>query len=80
MLEAIRVYALIERNANYACGASNNDIDAMMNTPNRCVQGAIGCAIHQIKNANLAQVFVENNGEDEAQNFGITSDVMTANN
>jgi UrcA family protein len=75
---ARHLYAQIERAANYACGTSSIDIEAMMNVSNPCVHGAISRAIHDVKNPNLAKVYIEKNGEDEARKFGIGSDVMTA--
>jgi UrcA family protein len=75
---ARHLYARIEGAANYACGTSSTDYEAIAGTPGPCVQLAIGRAIHDAKNANLAQVYIEKNGLDEAQKFGITSDVRTA--
>jgi UrcA family protein len=74
------VYAQIERAANYACGTSSKDFQVMTGTPGPCVHRAISRAIHDINNPNLAQVYIEINGKDEAKTFGITSDVMTAKN
>jgi hypothetical protein len=54
------------------------DMEAMMNAPGPCVHDAISRAIRNAKNPNLAQVYIEQNGKDEAQKFGISSDVMTA--
>ncbi len=75
---ARHLYEQIERAANYACGTSRSDIEAMMNTPGPCVHEAISRAIHDAKNPNLAQVYIEKNGKDEAQKFGISNGVMTA--
>ena len=75
---ARHLYARIETAANYACGTSSTDYEAIAGTPGPCVRLAIGRAIHDAKNANLAQVYIEKNGLDEAQKFGITSDVRTA--
>ena len=72
------LYTQIERAANYACGTSSKDMQLMMGTPGPCVHEAISRAIHDTKNPNLAQVYIEKNGKDEAQKFGISSDVMTA--
>jgi len=71
------LYAQIERAANYACGTSSMDMEAMMNAP------ALVCmmrlAVHtQRQKPNLAQCTSNKNGKDEAQKFGISSDVMTA--
>jgi UrcA family protein len=75
---ARHLYAQIEIAANYACGTSSMDIEAIMGTPGPCVHEAISRAIHDTKNPNLAQVYIEKNGRNEAQKFGISSDVMTA--
>jgi UrcA family protein len=75
---ARHLYAQIERAANYACGTTSMDMEVMMGTPGPCVHEAISRAIHDTKNPNLAQVYIEKNGKDEAQKFGISSDVMTA--
>jgi UrcA family protein len=75
---ARHLYAQIERAANYACGTSSMDMEAMMNAPGPCVHDAISRAIRNSKNPNLAQVYIEKNGTDEAQKFGISSDVITA--
>lgn len=71
---ARHVYAQIERAASHACGADSTDLDK----PGRCVHDAISRAIHDINNPNLAQVYIVKNGRDEAQKFGISSDVITA--
>jgi UrcA family protein len=71
---ARHLYAQIERAANYACGADSTDLEK----PSRCVHEAISRAIHDVNNPNLAQVYIEKNGKDEAQKFGISSDVLTA--
>ena len=77
--EAARhLYAQIERAAYYACGTSSSDFEVINGTPGPCVHEAISRAIHDAKNANLAQVYIEKNGKDEAQKFGISSDVLTA--
>jgi UrcA family protein len=75
---ARNLYAKIESAANYACGTSSTDYQAIAGTPGPCVGLAIGRAIHDANNAKLAQVYIEKNGLDEAQKFGITSDVRTA--
>jgi len=78
-LEGARhLYVQIQRAANYACGTSSADTESMMNAPGPCVHEAMSRAIHDAKNPNLAQVYIEKNGKDEAQKFGISSDVMTA--
>jgi UrcA family protein len=76
--EARNLYAQIERAANYACGTSSTDIDAIMNAPGPCVHEAISRAIHNAKNRHLAQVYIAKNGREEAQKFGIDGDVITA--
>jgi UrcA family protein len=75
---ARHLYVQIERAANYACGTSSTDTEVIMGTPGPCVHLAISRAIHDAKNPNLAQVYIEKNGQNEAQKFGISTDVMTA--
>jgi UrcA family protein len=75
---ARHLYARIENAANFACGTSSTDYQVIAGTPGTCVRLAIGRAIHDAKNSNLAQVYIERNGFDEAQKFGITSDTRTA--
>jgi len=78
-VEAARhLYAQIQRAANYACGTSSTDTESIMNAPGPCVHEAISRAIHDAKNPNLAQVYIEKNGKDEARKCGISNDVMTA--
>jgi UrcA family protein len=78
-VEAARhLYARIESAANDACGTSSTDYQVIAGTPGPCVRLAIGHAIHDAKNPNLAQVYIEKNGFDEAQKFGITSDMRFA--
>ena len=52
----------------------------MMFAPGPCVLDAIGRAVQGAKIPNLAQVFIEKNGIDAAQQFGIMGDVRTAKN
>lgn len=75
---ARHLYAQIERAANYACGTSSMDTEVIAGTPGPCVHLAISRAIHDVKNPNLAQVYIEKNGQNEAHKFGISTDVMTA--
>ena len=75
---ARHLYARIERAANIACGTSSTDYEVIAGTPGNCVRLAIGRAIHDAKNSNLAQVYIDKNGFDEAQKYGITSDTRTA--
>ncbi len=75
---ARHLYVLIERAANSACGTSSTDIEVINGTPGPCVHLAISKAIHDAKNPNLAQVYIEKNGQSEAQKFGISAEVMTA--
>jgi UrcA family protein len=75
---ARHLYVQIERAANYACGTSSMDTEVIAGTPGPCVHLAISRAIHDVKNQNLAQVYIEKNGRNEAQKFGISIDVMTA--
>jgi UrcA family protein len=76
--EARHLYSQIERAAYYACGTSSEDMETMMRAPGPCVHEAISRAIRAAKNRNLAQVYVAKNGREEAQKFGIDSDVITA--
>jgi UrcA family protein len=76
---AHRLYARIETAAYYACGESKSDTPEMMFAPGPCVKDAIGHAVRGAKIPNLAQVFIEKNGVDAAQQFGI-GDVRTAKN
>jgi UrcA family protein len=75
---ARHLYAQIERAAYSACGTSSMDTEVIAGAPGPCVHLAISRAIHDLKNANLAQVYIEKNGQNEAQKFGISSDVITA--
>jgi UrcA family protein len=75
---ARRLYAQIERAAYYACGTSSMDTEVIAGTPGPCVHLAVSRAIHDVKNPNLAQVYIEKYGQNEAQKFGISTDVMTA--
>ena len=77
---AHRIYSRIEAAANAACGTSNSDIDVIMRGPSPCVRGAIARAVNATKSSNLAQVYVEKNGADVAQEFGVTQDVRTVRN
>ncbi len=77
---AHRLYARIETAAYAACGESKSDTPEMMFAPGPCVKDAVGRAVHGAKIANLAQVFIEKNGVDAAQQFGIQGDVRTAKN
>jgi len=77
---ARNLYARIESAANNACGTSSTDYQVIAGSPGPCVGLAIGRAIHDAKNPNLAQVYIEKNGLDEAQKLGITSDVRYAKN
>jgi len=75
---ARHLYAQIERAAYSVCGTSRTDIEVIMGRPGPCVHLAISRAIHDVQNLNLAQVYIEKNGKYEAQKFGISSDVITA--
>jgi len=75
---ARHLYAQIETAAYYACGTSSSDYESMAGTPGPCVHEAISRAIRNAKNPSLTRVYIEKNGKDEAQKFGISSDVMTA--
>jgi UrcA family protein len=75
---ARHLYAQIERAAYSACGTSSMDTEEIAGAPGPCVHLAISRAIHDVKNPNLAQVYIEKYGQNEAQKFGISTDVMTA--
>ena len=77
---ARRLYSRIEAAAYSACGESPSDMPEMMFAPGPCVRDTIGRAVHGARIANLAQVFIEKNGVDVAQQFGIKADVRTAKN
>jgi len=75
---ARHLYAQIERAAYSACGTSSMDTEEIAGAPGPCVHLAISRAIRDVKNPNLAQVYIEKYGQNEAQKFGISTDVMTA--
>jgi UrcA family protein len=77
---AQRLYSRIEAAAYAACGESKTDAPALMFAPGPCVRDAVGRAVHAAKLPNLAKVFIEKNGVDAAQQFGIMGDVRTAKN
>jgi UrcA family protein len=77
---AKRIYWHIEQAANSACGTSNMDTDVIMRGPSPCVQDAIARAVNAISNPVLARVYVEKNGPDLAQKFGVAQDVRTVRN
>ena len=77
---AHRLYSRIEAAAYAACSESKSDTQELMFAPGPCVRDAVGRAVHGAKIPNLAQVFVEKNGVDAAQHFGIAADVRTAKN
>jgi hypothetical protein len=77
---AHRLYTRIETAAYAACGESKSDIQELMFASGPCVRDAIGRAMHATKIPNLAKVFIEKNGVDAAQQFGIMGDVRTAKN
>jgi len=49
-----------------------------MNAPGSCVKQAVGHAVQSAKIPSLAQLYIRHNGTEAAQEFGITTDVMTA--
>jgi UrcA family protein len=77
---ARRLYSRIEAAAYAACGESLSDTPELMSAPGPCVRDAVGRAVHGAKIPNLAQVFIEKNGVDAAQQFGIMGEVRTAKN
>jgi len=77
---ARRLYSRIEAAAYVACNESKSDTPELMFAPGPCVRDAVGRAVQAAKFPNLAQVFVEKNGVDAAQHFGIAAEVRTARN
>jgi UrcA family protein len=77
---AHRLYSRIETAAYAACGESKSDMPEMMFASGPCVRDAIGRAVHAAKIPHLAQVFIEKNGVDAAQQFDIKGAVRTAKN
>jgi UrcA family protein len=77
---AHRLYSRIEAAAYAACGESNMDTGEMMLASGPCVRDTIGRAVHAAKMPHLAQVFIEKNGVDAAQQFGIMGEARTAKN
>jgi UrcA family protein len=77
---AKRVYWHIEQAANSACGTSSMDTDVMMRGPSPCVQDAIAHTVNAIKSPVLARVYLDKNGSDLAQKFGVVQDARTASN
>jgi UrcA family protein len=77
---AKRVYWHIEQAANSACGTSNSDTDVIMRGPSPCVRDAIAHTVNAIKSPVLARVYVEKNGAETAQKFGVVQDARTASN
>jgi UrcA family protein len=77
---AQRLYSRIETAAYAACGESRSDAPALMFAPGPCVRDAVGRAVHAAKLPKLAKVFIEKNGMDAAQQFGIMGDVRSAKN
>ena len=74
---ARHVYVLIERAANPACGTSSTDIEVINGSRPLCAS-AISHAIHDIKNPNLAQVYIEKNGRVKRKNSVSAAEVITA--
>jgi UrcA family protein len=77
---AQRLYSRIEAAAYAACGESKSDTPALMFAAGPCVRDAVGRAVHAAKLPNLAKVFIEKNGADAAQQFGIMGNARTAKN
>jgi UrcA family protein len=77
---AHRIYSRIEAAANAACGTSSSDIDFIMRGPSPCVRGAIARAVNATQSSNLAQVYIEKNGDYTAHEFGVRTDVLATKN
>jgi UrcA family protein len=75
---ARRLYSRIENAAYAACGTSRSDTESLMNAPGSCVKQAIGQAVQSARIPSLAQVYIRHNSVETAKEFGITTDVMTA--
>jgi UrcA family protein len=78
--DARRLYTRIEHAANKACGTSEEDTDVIIRGPSPCVRDAVARAIQGLRNANLAQIYIEKNGPHAAQKYGISDQVLTAKN
>jgi UrcA family protein len=77
---AHHIYSRIEAAANAACGTSSTDIDYIMRGNSPCVRGAIARAVNATKSSNLAQVYIEENGDYTAHEFGVRTDVLATKN
>jgi UrcA family protein len=77
---AAKVYRAILQAANSACSASSDDTDARMRGPGPCVSLAVAAAVRKLDSPSLSQVYVAKNGLGRAQEFGVTSQVLSAKN
>ncbi len=77
---ARHVYHQIETAAMLACGQEPLDMEIIAGFPGPCMHAALSRAIQKVNNPFLAQVYIDQNGKDEARKFGITTDAMTAKN
>jgi len=77
---AKRLYARLERSANYACGTSATDMEVMMNAPGPCVGDAIAHAVRDVNRSTLTKLYIDKHGADVARQFGISDDTRTARN
>jgi len=69
---ARHLYSRIYTAANYACGASDTDMDVIVRFgPSRCVKEAIARAVRNLNSPQLSRVYIERNGADVASSFGI---------
>ena len=76
---ARRVYLQLTQSANVACGTSDSDMDVIVrHGPGKCVKTAIANAVLRLNKATLSQVYIEQNGEERAAEYGISAPVLTA--
>jgi UrcA family protein len=72
------LYSRIEAAVKAMCARSPGDTDPIMRDPGPCIRDAIGRAVHNSKNQNLALVYIERNGSNLAQRYGISEEVRVA--
>ena len=75
---ARRLYSRIEKAAYAACGTSREFTESKMMAPGFCVPDTIARAVRGARIHGLARAFIETNGPDAAQRFGITPDLQLA--
>jgi UrcA family protein len=72
------LYSRIEVVVKALCARSPGDTDPIMRDPTPCVRDAMGRAVRKSKNQNLALVYIERNGANLAQRYGITEELRVA--